>query len=668
VFFNANSEGFMKSIRFFSIFPVLLALALFFPGCEDGPPPDGGSGPGVTPPATNGSLYYAKSGGKHVFLSIYTPKNKAVSNGDSYAVAVVTVNATDESDYTEPKSEGIVSVSGSKLTFTPSSEYTGGGTGTLSGNIITMDEVPGTSYTNLEMELLTNMSATPSSPFGPGGPIPPSDTSPGTPNTPPVATGGDFVPGRIVKSIEVLTQPNWGVLGEDKSKTSAGIYYFEGDPISPNNRGMQVLVTFSDNTTYIVQQHEITNWFVIDPPYYHNGGSSNHTLYYINGFTNSNTGSAATSQKFTGPGQTAAEGGVLIKINSDSAKLDSGKLWIKYPGDKIIPEWYEDDQFFYATATLELLYGWSTLETKLDATNAKSFMPDSVKNQRDFPNSSDVSTRWYAPPVPQNYPVTLSGNTLTLKYGDQTADFKVPNIYHVSKIALSGQPKFAEQILFDDPRLFGGLISSTINAHWLSKIQDVYLNVSYKEGKTRALSMVTAYNNAGYYASVNKHSFLEPPSGSNLSKVALGFRYYGAEAIACEVPMFNTLLSISIVGTPAANPVMYHTQSGGVVNELLPHFMGKVAIYAVYECGKNGVTVRRTDAWGQSQQSGKAGDNASCSSTFESDVNSIDFLKRATLTYSNGQKLTRARVTFKPYRDNGVPKSNTIEIGAVGYL
>jgi hypothetical protein len=168
----------MGKIRFLSVFLLFLAVVLFFPACEDGPPDGGG-----TTNTDTGSLFYAKAAdGKHVFISIYsytraiTPKT-----GDFYAVAVVTINAAGESDYNDvPTSEGTISVAAAgALTFTPYTEYpAGAGTGTLSGNTLSMAKVPGTTYTNLEMTFYSNITGNPNLPLGPSDLTPPDEGTP----------------------------------------------------------------------------------------------------------------------------------------------------------------------------------------------------------------------------------------------------------------------------------------------------------------------------------------------------------------------------------------------------------------------------------------------------------------------------------------------------------
>jgi hypothetical protein len=732
----------MKKMRLLSIFFVLMALVLFFPGCEDK------SGEG-----TVGNLYYGfADDGNCVYISILTPANRAVTllDGDPYAVAVFKVK-NGESDWDgKYTSMGKVTVtssssSGTKLSFKPGTGYTGSGTGTLNstGSTLTMEKVPGTSYSLTMNSDGKVSSATAQKPFGKSDPNPPDDDDPITPVTPVTPTNpgtttdpeppptdstppkaDTYVAGDIVTKIEIIQGPNWGT-----------ITYHEGDPVSEfiDGKGMRVMITYNDDKNYtkIFEQNEIKANFVIDPPDFRaptkfevkvaatpykagepavwyegiknldydpdDQDSEEYTewpyeitpakpeekakpaiiettpyeynLYWKEGFTNEKTTSGLPrgfklTDTFKGPG------GLKDGITSDNGgKLNLIKEWDYDTTAKVLAGWHEDEWVFYEGCQVKVKYGVYDL-------NAASMQTTGVKTNPALTALITSASRnngniWYYTKNNtdfddlKNYKVTrtddLTDKKVLLQFGSKTLEFTFPIVYRVKSIELSGT-KLNQQVLFDDPRLFGTSYNAAINMHWLHKLvkAGITLTVNYTNGgsKRDKISMERAYNNAAYSVD-SDHSFIHPPAPTVLSKAALGFRYYGSET-TFGMNVYNRLVSISIDNTDT--PIMNYTNNLGVQEE---HnvFMNKLKITAIYECEKGGDSrVKRTNPYGDT-----LGTNKSNDSEFTSSVQEPSFLQRATAAYQKNKGLTTAKVTLTPAYGNGSAKSATIEIGAEGY-
>jgi len=648
----------MSKIRYFYIFPALLALALCFSGCEDGPP----DSPNTTSP--NASIYYAKApDNKHVFLSIYSVANKALlppNSGDHYAVAVF-ATAYDDS----PVAEGQISVSGDIITFAPNSQ------GKLSDPILLMSLVPSTTYEELAMTYIRNASrATLSNPFGSDSLTPPGSTNP---SPPPSGSGGSgaYIPGNIVTKLEVVVQPNWGAASGTGTK-----FYYEGDKINlGDTTDMQVRVTYQDSTSEIIRG-SFSNYFLIDPPDFKSYTSTDpYKLYWKNGFTNSKTVGTNTSLSptFKGPSGTdyaaaTGGGGVLCElgIKSGWASTDStlSTNFIKTTTEQLT-EWFIDEYYFYASqeVPLQIVYTDGIRNNYYKNNNLATSNTDTTEVVAYTQKKLAANTLHY-------YTHSTTDSTVTVKYGSKGLSFQIPNKFTPKSITAS-RPNFAEQILFDDPRLFNNPDTVNWKAQWLSKIvADVGIDVQYNgTTKTMHRTAAEAYNYSALRSGAGAHDFIEPPDPIDLSKAAIGFIYWGLtnNYAAFEVPVYNIVSEITVTdNSPDGFPLMKKTgnDAGYNVKEAHNQFMQKILVSATYQSGKGGPEVYRQDAWGQAQESNT---NRSCTSTFSSSISLDDsFLIRATNNYEKG-KMTKATVWFIP-SNGGVQKSDSIEIGAVGYI
>jgi len=636
----------MKFIRFFGLLTAFFALVLLFSGCDAIPVPDGNdnnnNNNNNNTTTKNGTVFYLQTpDNKHLFLSIFSTTSRLVEPkaGDKYVLAVIPEAADGSFNYSgTPDSTGeLVAAGGGKFTFKPDKADQAEGIGSISGNNLIMEKVPGTDYTDLTLPYLKDDTISADKPFG--GPInitPPSDgdgdnNSSGG-NGIPTATGGDYKPGKIVKNIEVTTKPNWKTM----TNTSTTRPYFEGYKLELKDTGIKVKVTYNDDTYDTYSDDKIASMFEIDPPTYWVEGTStqhNHKLYYKNGFANSKTASNELSATFEGP-----TGSVIYGIQS----IDYSSPRPVSPSTvAILPEWFEDDNVFSSTTktTVSVIYSGLKDPKIVELTDIHK-----VELKKEQP-----------------------GNKLKVILGSDGNDkdsgfiiFDVDKVYEVSDIAINTYPKFQQQILFDDPRLIVGdpPTKSTVNAHWLSKIQDGSIDVYYYgHAKKKTIPMVQAYNNNAFYGSNNEHSFIAPPEKLEEPTHVLLLKYYNCPA-PCPVPVFTALSSISVASRNSGIPIIY----GDEAKEGHDALMKKILVYAFYENGRKGTTVRRTDAWAETNY-GKEGGNKSSTGTFSSDLQTSGFLQQVSTAYKGGTgKPKKATVTFT----SGEGKSDSIEIGAIG--
>jgi len=689
----------MRKIRFLYLFPVLLALALFFLGCEDGPPPST-ENPGTNPPpvttTNNGTVYHAAVDGKHVFLSIYSPTTKAVippTTGNSYAVVVVTIDANGDSSYvpgvTASIAKGTISVDGSTLTFSSNSSK-----GTFNSQGITMTQaLPGTSYTGLAMKYNKNVQATETYPFGLGDLLPNStggDGDGGDPGPAPgvgvtnPTSGAEYLPGGIlVTEIGIITVPDWTKRGG--TLATVNNVYYEGDPVASSIVGtnMQVKLYYNNGTSITINEADIGTYFVIDPPDFKNpsgGTGAKHHLYYRYGFTNSSTTTDdKLSPTFDGPKTAGAATndtpmpGTIFPIGDLSGNVTDASFALKTP--KTIAEWFEDDYLF--NPYLEIYYNGGFRNNYWTENNPtkKEHYPlkanDNTSKGQEF--KPYTSTVW---PAPKIYPVkvitkntdgsgTLSFETTNV-YGDQgfTDTITIQNLLKVSKIALSKNPgtEIKEQILFDDLRLFRD--DPNAKMYWLDKLRRIpgglTLDITYTGGTTtsRKIDIVTAYNNAHYGDTADAHSLIAPPEYTLLTKAPLGIKYFNKTA-AYEMPVYNILSNI-VVKTPAGVPTMYAVNETGFPDGPT-EFLGKIEVHTIYQKGVKGEAVERYNTYAQTQ-----GDNRSCWSDITTSIDT-GLLQSATYNWEKGRTTTKASVAVNPYGNNGAIKSGTVYIRAVGY-
>ena len=624
----------MKKQVFFGLFAVLLAFLLILSGCSDGNSP-GSSG-------DNAILYWGESGSTTIALVIADPSAvegyKAAyspKTGHFYALMVITATSSDD-----PVSAGEIAISGSQLTFKPSADlgYNHASfTGTLANDYVILATIPGTSYTNVRLDSAgTYKIEDENDIFGGGIPSGPSTPDPddyddgggssGNSNAsgPPTATGGDYNPGRIVTDINVTIAPTFPAL---VSGTTYAQYY-EGDLIDATtfkNSGITVAVTFSDGQIVNYNESNIMQNFVIVPPDIPDGTPVTHALYYKTGFTNSVTAPTSpgyTGNTFTGP-----------KANHIIASYTQTKT--------ALAEWFEDDVVFNSTT------------------------PVSVTLTYDTTNNPTRKTRTFS--LSKDHKAALTGSPpsgLNVSVGSKTISFSVGVVHKVAAIAISSVPRFVPQVLFDDPRLINAAATPDegVNAHWLNRLQDGSITVSYLTSSTkRTRGFVEAYNLAALVASSgNEHAFITAP-GSLASKAGLYFTYYGT-SVGMEVPIFNTLNSIAVVSSDGKQITMIGPSSSAGTAEPATAFLEKrVRVYAIYQSGgKNGPTLRRTDVYNEINGTG-----ASCNSGLTTTVDAA-WLIAASTRYNNAKgSLTSARVTLTP--PSGAAKSASIDIAAVGY-
>jgi len=456
----------------------------------------------------------------------------------------------------------------------------------------------------------------PTIPSTPGG----SPGSPGSdPVGPPVGTGGDYNPGRIVTDVIIDTPP-------DFSNSTASLFY-EGEPITSilAGTGIVIQVTYNNGDFENFNASKMSSHFTFDPPDIKydplntsTGKEQEYKVFYNNnvGFTNTETAATALYDTFDGPTL-----GQITTIDNIESVTPSG---IVVGTGGLLAEWYEDDFVFTGSASIVAKYG------------------------------SGVGNRPIS--LSKNHQVKLNGTgtKLTVYVGTEQIEFDIGTVVRVKSIAVSAEPKFAMQVLCDDPRLVVGYGTlDKVNPHWLNRLQDARLTITYDNNKTKTLTMAEAYNNAAL-ASGSPPEFITPPTSLNI-KAGLIFTYFD-KTTYLEVPVYNKLQSITVTPKTGTNPPIMVGPS-----DLQPEFLlSKARIYAIYQLGNNKEqTVRRTDVYEDKQ-----GSNASCTSTISTNI-TYPLMQTAAISYGNG-KYYKVRVELDAGSTAG-KKNTTFEIGAVDY-
>jgi len=717
----------MRINRFLSIFSLLLAFVLFFPGCDSGStPPDKPGTPGTS---YNGMVFVRKVGtNSYAYVSIYTTSSRLITpkTGDSYATAVVSFNADGDSNYNnDPKSKGTITIQNGSLVFTPGQGYSGSPcsgvlTGSGSATTLSMNQIPGTSYSG-EMELSrTSVIATGENPFGPNDFINPDDnspvsptnpTSPVNPNAPPIAVGGNYVPGKIVTNFIITEYPKWGPepsignlsINGVPGKTDNAAYrrmYFEGDPFNLAGTGIQVRVTYNDGTWEdLLTESQVAAAFAVEPPEFRrtvqkgsatvgvsslntgfnyignlstNGGQVDYTLYYKEGFGNS----SVLARSGTLPDTT-------WRLSATFKGPFDGNIYpireINYVGNTSLDEWLEDEDRVFPPERTDVsvkVKWWGNGNASIADGNYSFTVEGRLINYHNrgetnipltdqSPTEIKLSDRKYQLLLPASGRETATTENpiyLNVAIGNWSVPFAVKAYRKVEKIEKSNPPSFSEQIIFDDPRLYGNGTGTTPlekSLHWLNKLQGGSIKVSYTgTTKTRTRSMLDAFNTFNTMGL----NFIRYNAGPfTTAKGAIGLYYYGKEIVGYEVPVFTNLVGITIKTKLANNstPILYSS----VPDNERTFLKNMVTVNAIYEAGKGGTTISRTDTFGEIFGKNENGKNISCVGVFDSTIDAN--LTKATTNYlKKPPELTTVRVGFTT---GAVRKYTDFQIGAVGY-
>jgi hypothetical protein len=596
----------MKITKLIGLFLALFALVTIIYGCSSTDPDDDNK---TTKPPANGVVYYAKaSDDKYIILSIYSTPERAVTvkTGDNYALGISTNGVDLDGTWI---SEGTVTVgSDGSYTFKPkASSGQPNFKGSFIDGTLTLETVPGISDLNVGMTKGPDVVATPDNPLPPNFTLPedPGDVNNNNNNNaddgsviPPVV-GGAYRAGKIVTEIKITTQPTWPTL------KPAGTKYKEGNKLEFKDTGMVVKVTYSDGTTEDIKDNDIGNKFDIDPPTYQSNAlissatpiAGTHKLYWNKGFSNKETATISSTDYFNLTASISFNGPNYDNV--DHINIESClNPPTKYEGTQnatepkilgILNEWLEDVHFFDYSPTIKLnvKYGASTAGTPFDLKPCHPVVLELT-------------------PSNDNYEGKL---TVTLGAEDNVAVFLVKKVYNPTSIRIKRMPTFQQdQVLVDDPRLVFIPSSGTtlpkefVNANWLSKMQDGLIEVSYSpSSRKRELSMVAAYNNNALQVkpppppTTDYHTFIEPPrSITTTGKVMfLPLKYYDCDYAGVNVNVFNFLSSVTVFSTQNPVPVIQplkHVTAGTFLAKL-------VRVHVVYENGKGGTAVTRTDAY-----------------------------------------------------------------------
>jgi hypothetical protein len=685
---------------------MVLALLLNFPGCDNNSPDN-------NQPAPNGVVYHSNVGDNHIFVGIFTPnetRSTLPRDGDSFAVAVGTLQANGNLNYNVVSNGTVTTGAEGAITLRPSNTAHSTASGRWTSSSLELDRVPGTTHTAITFSVSrSNVVANPDNPFGSAGPSIPSsggdggnegggNTSGGGGggNTPPTATR-DFDPGKIPVTITVVRDPSFL-----RTQVGAGQnreHFFEGDAVHLNlaNTGIQVRVVYNDGSDELISAANVGSRFVFFPPDFrrhssctHNvdedcsqgltigspGCRTVHTMFYKNMFTNATT--TNISPQFLGPRS--------VKGPDNTALLEQHNLvenfWhitsiVDPPAPHSLTHWYEDWKVFHHTGTGSTIHvNYANANPNVHSNAAQHSRTNPVTYTLDIYNT-------VTPLAPRP-----DSTTLNVQVGRHHVPITVGIVHAVQSISIQTAPRFTtHQVLFDDPRLVvaaGGLQRHQVNAHWLNRLRNPAssITVTYSGGITRNIPMLTAYNNNAFAPGKGPHSFIIPPTNLSGARTSLAFSYYGAPEIAIEVPVFDTLVRNGVVALrrPDGPGLVMHANLGSSTDAIDQQFYDITQIYAVYQIGRSGDTVRRTDVHRQAigTFNGRPPSASDLhNSSIRGGVSTLDHglnqqvLQSIADSYSpNRSRLSRVTVTFTTSVAGGAEppqvQSSNIEIGALG--
>jgi hypothetical protein len=704
----------MKKIGFFNIFPVLLALALFFAACSSHVDGDTSDTKPQTPPASNnGNLFfaYAPDGKTEVYISVYSTTTKAVKavvippkTGDSYAAVALTRYADGESNYdTATKTKGTITVSGDTLTFS-GNNYTG----RLSNTTLTMTQVPGTTYKPLTMSLHGtngNIKATSDKPFGqmelyppdvdPVNPTNPTDpttsTNPTNPSNQPNKPA-DFEPGYYVTGVEVTKAPKNKIV-------------FEGQAVKLD--GLNVVISYSNGPpTTIIVTTETDARFIISPPGYGKPGEV-HTLKYVAEYYD---GPVKYSQSITTPepsiprpgltasgflqpwekrsGTTLEEAYYELGTIDDDKKPSSTKIpWTPNnttPDRGTLVEKYEGFNYVYTPPlTIKGTYITSYTPPTVPGTSVAG-TASSAKNAT---HPADIFLAYTVVDTHPEYNLVFGAGTGTIPGAitgstnfnyNQARSYKLPNevhVYHLKEITVPN-PTFKEQITFDDPRFF----NSNAKENWYRHLAGTTIGLVYEDNtKKQQASIVTLASRTD--TDINKRKIFPikltdfpSPSGGWGTRPQLEFTYVtsqpstGSIKTKLDIPLYDTLLSVGF--DPRSTPI----ELDGNKTDDEKTFLMQARPYAVYQKSNNkNDTVKKKlfDDYGFNLLWINGG-----SANIVTNVTRDGILNAAnSVAYDKNKKLQKVNFTFNAFdghlRTYGAPSqsvsNNTLQVGVKNY-
>jgi len=639
-----GQDGFMRKIRFFSILLAILALALFFPGCEDDPPIETPPPPPPPVATNNGSVFCAKiTSTLYLYVSIYSETSRLVSpkSGDSYAVALISVDSDGNLAYDGvPKSAGTITVANGMLNFTPSANYPGqqAGSGTLNGNTLTMQRVPGTPYTTpINLTIRSDVIASSSGPFGSnnsGLTIPPNSGSPGgstggSSNKTPPAPSEPFVAGRYVKNVEWKTLPKITKV-------------YEGMKVDLAGTGFEVLITYDDDSTTTVTSPSSVKVY---PPYYWKA-EGEHTLRYIDEYN------TAEPLKFKAPkdnrnAEKQEDRSYFYTLDSGTPDV-SGAASIKYfPG-------FGESELDTSGVTLTGHYTYRATATA--TTDTKETYPLAFAATSTYTPSPKSCTAIF----------TYGYDTNTSAYKTVSYNLLPDNIYELDKIVVSKAPSFSQQITFDDKRFFG----SDQDKHWFGHMKDAQIGLVYKNTPTtKAIRLVEA----AMYGGSNKLTINSLPTDFFTGKThQLKFNYYISNPIELDIPVYDTLVGITIEGSGTI-------ELNGTTPDNEMSFLRLVTVSAIYQKGTNrNVSVKKpiyvrndqtnppTVVFDQWKINGSAKTNVHTDSSKGGILNAAN-----STSYEKNGKPIKAIIDFETKDGSNLGEtyraSYTIDVGVKGY-
>jgi len=656
--------------KFLAIGFFLILFILF--GCSDG----------STSSGDNAVVYYGESGMRAVAVIIaepsafdeyraaYTPKT-----GHLYAIMAPMANMDG------PVSAGEVAISGSTITFRPLEDFGFGSqsnfSGTISAESITLNSIPGTSYTNFKVDKIATGRAEDlleGDVFG--GDISFSGNDEDNGNTGDLNnekpdngnivneyTPGEtsYVAGRVVINIEEVYNANNITLFTPTEIVASKNYYWEGQPASLSK--IMVKITYdTGDPMYVTNASD----FVLDPPEYRSPGTS-YTLYYKGDFTGTHTCSITLNQAASGGNMGTSN--AFVPFHGTPFKLDAstGLVTPDTATAKLSrQEYYEDERRYTIAGT--------TLTAK-------------------YTDDDAGKARTRAIPINASYNGTLKLKTgamkspeLWLEIGGAVLHFPITTIYGISNAALETKPSFSLPVLFDDPRLIH--TSPYYKEHWASRLNGARLRVSYHDTTPRTVDLIEAlcfgYNNASAFS---QPSLSLPSDDLTESPFIIIFEYCDIP-VEITVPVYDRLVGIQVLNKSSAVVMekSYQDSAYLISASVEEIFLGKVKISATYQMGSNkSRTAKRDNILVYSATSPITGklDTYSLTGDAKLETNVDGTLGNTVLTKANSDryekdssKTTKTSVKFITYPSDpsvvGVDTEqsqqyNKFEIGVRGY-
>ncbi|MDR0447560.1 MAG: hypothetical protein LBH07_02715 [Treponema sp.] len=661
----------MKNLRFLSLALALLALVFIFTGCSGG----------GTPASQNNAMLYTtviNNGKTAIGLVIADPSSVdraafAPKSGYLYVVLVENDNKGEEI-----KSAGEITMgTGGRITFTPTAGFTHSSfAGNLSGTSISLETVPGTTYTNVRVNERTGFNVNDADDLLDGGNIPNLPSSGGDDDGDDNSGGGGgggggggssnapvAVISKAVKSIKIIEDPvfapNVGSIGGTGTSTPC---YLEGQEARLHSIKAEVI--YDDGSVVTAGKDD----FFISPPEYRTSSFS-HTLKYKKGF-------ALPSVSWTPIGESFALNSYW-DINAVFKPLIAG------PSSNVDP--FKDLDYNTKTTGTRTLTTEAYEDQKLFSLSFSNLtIGKTLRGYYDFPAppSTLSSHREKALILAYEGDLDTTAGTLVVQVGNYkntTTPFALDEVYLITGIAINTKPSENNlRVLFDDKNI----ADTTSEPHWQNRLSGSSITVSYK-GKnkgtpttqTRSIAVTNTY----------KEPVIIPPTTTDLTNkptVVITNDVTGGigKEVYLPIEVYDRLIGIE--ARNKSGTIVMQGKRGNA--SFTPHteydFLKQITVAAIYQMGNDKTkTLKRDNILlppdNDNYPSSSSGSDASYflvktlsgTPTLSTNVNdSGGILNKTNSDAYEGskKKLAKAKVDFTTL---GTMKSDTVDIGVTRY-